>query len=295
MANIKLIISEIDKKIAKLESRKVFYVKSKPRGVANLLSVSQVEQKIENQQNLSESSESLSYGENSNVVKNDDQSQDVEPQDDSVGGRVRGRRDLPTSKRKKTFKSSISAIPQNINPDKNHFCIICNKTFSKSYSLTRHMKLHTGDRPHRCEICFARYIQRSDLRRHIESIHVKLPKFQCSLCVKTFCTKKSMKNHELLHNDALPYRCGETDCGKGFKSNRMLRIHKIKDHSGIIYRCDICGKSNSFKDYLKKHMKSHAIGGPQFEPRNNEEILLHYAEKLKKIKRSKINKKFKKS
>lgn len=39
------------------------------------------------------------------------------------------------------------------------------------------------------------------------------------------------------------------------------------------------------KDYLKTHMKTHMIGGTNFKPKNNEEMILHAAEREKRIKR----------
>jgi KRAB domain-containing zinc finger protein len=159
------------------------------------------------------------------------------------------------------------------------FCKICNKTFSKAFSLTRHMFLHSGHRPHVCYICDYKFIQRSDLERHL-TVHEEEPQFECNLCDSKFRTKKSLRNHVILHDDATPFHC---PCGKKFRSNKTLRIHHMITHSDVTYECDICARLYTLKDYLKSHMKSHRLGGNNFVARDAKEKRLHCNEKMRRM------------
>lgn len=178
--------------------------------------------------------------------------------------------------RKQSFQSSLKS--------RKFLCKICNKTFSKGYSLTRHMFLHSGLRPHVCYICDYKFIQRSDLERHL-TVHQEDPQFPCSRCDSKFRTKKSLRNHVILHDDETPFHC---PCGKKFRSNKTLRIHHLTRHSDITYECDLCGRFYTLKDYLKSHLKTHRIGGNNFVPRNSRERRVHREEKIKRL-RSMLN------
>ena len=54
-------------------------------------------------------------------------------------------------------------------------CEICGKTFS-AVSLPRHIRqVHEGRGDHICETCGKAFFAKSDLRRHIDSVHLKKP------------------------------------------------------------------------------------------------------------------------
>lgn len=55
--------------------------------------------------------------------------------------------------------SSDKLVLKKVEPNKEFFCSICNKFLSASYSLTRHMQIHSGHRPHICRICQHKFIQ----------------------------------------------------------------------------------------------------------------------------------------
>lgn len=52
-----------------------------------------------------------------------------------------------------------------------HTCEICQKDYSKRWSLKVHMFSHSKDKPHRCPICKTGFARRDKFKNHLKSIH----------------------------------------------------------------------------------------------------------------------------
>ncbi|KAJ8274910.1 hypothetical protein COCON_G00095350 [Conger conger] len=55
--------------------------------------------------------------------------------------------------------------------EKPYTCSHCGKSFQYSHNLTRHTVVHTRQKPHACRLCERRFTQSGDLYRHIRKFH----------------------------------------------------------------------------------------------------------------------------
>jgi uncharacterized C2H2 Zn-finger protein len=138
-------------------------------------------------------------------------------------------------------------------------CHVCLKTFSRKFSLCRHMLIHTGEKPFQCPYCTKAFNQKGDLGRHV-TIHTGERDFRCHLCMRNFNTKKNLQYHLVAHSDLRPYAC--TKCPKAFKVKRLLQYHEGLHTTKRAFNCDICGMSFVAKPYVTSHMRVHIEARP---------------------------------
>ena len=63
---------------------------------------------------------------------------------------------------------------------KRHSCVSCEKLFKSESALVRHEKVHTGEKPCRCDICY-KYFARSDSLKSHQLTHSGLKIYQCDV------------------------------------------------------------------------------------------------------------------
>ncbi|XP_035891167.1 zinc finger protein 70-like [Anopheles stephensi] len=77
--------------------------------------------------------------------------------------RTSGRRS--TAQKKQHITKSSSSSPKH--PIAQHVCEICDKRFTAKKNLTRHLMIHTGEKPFKCDRCDRSFRQAGEIKKHL--------------------------------------------------------------------------------------------------------------------------------
>ncbi|EFR01902.1 hypothetical protein MGYG_04902 [Nannizzia gypsea CBS 118893] len=93
------------------------------------------------------------------------------------------------SKKKRTLDSG----------DGKYECEQCGRQFTRNSNCRSHMKIHDPNRryPHKCTIgqCTNKFSRKTDLIRHVDSVHKKLKRFGCDQCGHRFARQDTLRRH----------------------------------------------------------------------------------------------------
>ena len=138
--------------------------------------------------------------------------------------------------------------------EKPYSCQICGKAFGRQDKLNRHMQIHTGYKPFSCAACDYKAVDRCTLKKHMR-VHTDERPYHCQICPYKSKDSSQLTVHLRTHTGDSPFACQQKGCLATFKTNSDLTRH-IRTHTGEKpYKCDYCEHRVKIKSNLKAHIR----------------------------------------
>lgn len=134
-------------------------------------------------------------------------------------------------------------------------CDFCEYSTKTNRTLSRHMRVHIGERLFQCKFCCIQFTQKGNLNAHMKK-HSDLFAYQCSNCRLGFTQKEPWQLHESCCT-AKQYECHL--CTKKFyqRKSDLIRHMRIWHTDDRPFICLDCPQRYHLKHELLRHIKCH--------------------------------------
>ena len=141
-------------------------------------------------------------------------------------------------------------------------CDTCGRRFAKPYGLRQHVATHSIEAAFRCDTCGRQYTTDQGLRRH--NLHHQPKTVLCCRCGAMFHERSDLKRHVTsVHTEEKKLSC--STCNRKFKLQEKLTTHMRRHLNPRPHKCNICRCAYSQKRSLTKHRAEiHGITGNNY-------------------------------
>ncbi|XP_070077286.1 zinc finger protein 407 isoform X2 [Equus caballus] len=132
-------------------------------------------------------------------------------------------------------------------------CHLCDRSFTEKWALNNHMKLHTGEKPFKCNwpTCHYSFLTASAMKDHYRT-HTGEKSFLCDLCGFAGGTRHALTKHRRQHTGEKPFKCDE--CNFASTTQSHLTRHKRVHTGEKPYRCPWCDYRSNCAENIRKHI-----------------------------------------
>ena len=138
-------------------------------------------------------------------------------------------------------------------------CSKCLKRFYSNRNLREHKdRVHNENRVDRfeCDTCHRRFGHKSDMKRHVRTVHLKERRFFCGDCGQAFGRSDARDAHvRMMHDNirsAACFHCGKTFCKDSDLMRHTRRVH-YKEKYAHPRPCSECDFVAEFPSHLRRH------------------------------------------